>query len=1493
MAANKWINRISFRQLLILTFSIGIFILVLGSTLITSYLSSKPVEQNLIKEGKNLTEMFAVQSRPALLYNSHSTAKITGNAIMQFPDIIAVGIFDTKYQPLYTTGNQTNPVVDARSWPNQLTLDFETSDAWNFIAPVFLAVPLANNSDLSTNHKPAKLLGYVRLRVGKQALKQMKNDILHYNFMVSIILAMALLLILLAISRHLLKPIRHLAKLMQKACNGEKNIRAKIEGTSEIITMELAFNSMMNVLETREHDLLDARDLALESARIKSEFAANVSHELRTPLNGTMGMLELLRETGLSYKQTEYIDVAFSSAESLLALIDDVLDFSKIEAGKMQFSKERFSLHEMLDELIVLLGFQAQKKDLDFAYIIAPEIPKILIGDSCRIRQVLINLLSNALKFTVTGAVSVEVNIKSQTTHDYELQFDIKDTGIGICDDAKLKIFNAFSQADNSAIRQYGGTGLGLAITSKLINLMDGQLGVESTVDHGSIFWFTLTLDVDTSPSLPPATSKDIKILIIDDNQLNQRYVQQLLQHLNLGSEIAVSGVNGLSKLRNASEQGNPYHIVIIDEFMLGRHGADLTNLIAIDSTFLDTKIIIMCKKSNANAHNTHKLELIDFLSKPVQFMKLSALINSVPMTSPRSNNKLISATAAQQKLASFDGANILIVEDNRANQKVAMAMLGLLNCKAQVANNGAEALIMIEQNSFDIVLMDCHMPDMDGYEVTAQIRQTEDDNNRIPIIAVTANAQQGEREKCLAVGMNDYLPKPFTLDLLAAKLNHWLFSAEHRAKKLNNTDRKTFPILENTIDLKIYNKLRKNIGHEFTVFLQVVIEDTPDYVHTLKTAVLAHNYSVVADTAHAIKGSAANFGAQKLMDYCDQLEVMGRAEQTNGLDKLLQLITEECHNLTTALERLVKHEHAESNTKDNNNIIETITDHTHLDFSQQRILIVDDDRSTRFAMRKVLEEDGCCVDEVKNAEQALLCCERFMPDLILMDAVMPGMNGFDACLKIQDMPGGNKIPILIVTALHDESSLDQAFTAGAADYISKPINFAVLRKRITRLLQASMLEKHMRKLAYHDVLTGLPNRALFTERLNEIISKQAPGIITAVLFLDLDRFKLVNDSLGHEAGDLLLKIVAERLQGCVRQGDMVSRFGGDEFTIILNNIKNYPNLEVLAEKIYQTLSRPFVFLGKEMHVSASIGISTYPDNGKDIGALLKSADTAMFIAKTQGKHFSFYEHKMEENATRQLNLENDLRGAVKRKEMMIHYQPQEDLITGDIIGVEALLRWNHPTRGIVSPMEFIPIAEDTGQIIELGEWVLNTACTQAKTWLDQGSNIRVAVNIAARQLDEGDLVERVHKILTKTGLPAQYLELEITESAIMMNAEKVINVLEDLKKMGVKLAIDDFGTGYSSLSYLKKFPIDLLKIDRAFVSDITTNKVDADIVSTIINLAHNLNLKVIAEGVEEQDQKEYLASKKCDFIQGYLLGKPMLATELETKFLNNHSAIH
>jgi diguanylate cyclase (GGDEF)-like protein/PAS domain S-box-containing protein len=425
--------------------------------------------------------------------------------------------------------------------------------------------------------------------------------------------------------------------------------------------------------------------------------------------------------------------------------------------------------------------------------------------------------------------------------------------------------------------------------------------------------------------------------------------------------------------------------------------------------------------------------------------------------------------------------------------------------------------------------------------------------------------------------------------------------------------------------------------------------------------------------------------------------------------------------------------------------------------------------------------------------------------------------------------------------------------------------------------------EEQIKNLAYHDALTGLPNRLLFNDRLSVAVAQaHRQGYRLAIFFLDVDRFKVINDSLGHSLGDRLLQGVARRLQASVREGDTVARLGGDEFILLLPALNRTEDVAKVAEKILDSLKLPFRLEGRELYVTASMGISLYPDDGGDAETLIKNADTAMYRAKEQGRdNYQLYTPAMNATAVERLALENSLRKALARDELELVYQPLLDLGTGRVHGLEALLRWRHPERGLLLPSEFIPLAEVTGLILPIGPWVLRTACARARTWQDLGHpHLTIAVNLSARQFQQPDLVAQVKRALEETGLPPRCLDLEITETNAMQNAEATIHTLRELKTLGVRISIDDFGIGYSSLNYLKRLPIDTLKIDQSFVRDITTDPDDAAIATAVIALAHTLKLRVVAEGVETQEQLAFLAARHCDRMQGYLFSRPLQSQE-------------
>jgi diguanylate cyclase (GGDEF)-like protein len=443
-------------------------------------------------------------------------------------------------------------------------------------------------------------------------------------------------------------------------------------------------------------------------------------------------------------------------------------------------------------------------------------------------------------------------------------------------------------------------------------------------------------------------------------------------------------------------------------------------------------------------------------------------------------------------------------------------------------------------------------------------------------------------------------------------------------------------------------------------------------------------------------------------------------------------------------------------------------------------------------------------------------------------------------------------------------------------------------------ILERKQAEGRLTYIALHDDLTNLPNRSLLTDRLSQMLTRvQWRKRLTAVLSFDLDHFNKINDTMGRQIGDFLLKAVSERFRSCVRPGDTIARLGGDEFVMVLADLARPEDVSKIAQKIIGAFSKPFAIQNHEFYITTSIGISLSPNDGIDAQTLLRAADMAMFRAKEQGRNnYQYYHPALNSNAHERFSLETGLRQALAREEFLLHYQPQVDLGTGQIIGVEALLRWQHPERGLVSPEIFVPLAEETGLIIPIGEWVLRTACAQGKSWQNSGfDDMKVTVNLSGRQFQQNNLTETIKGILRETGLDHRRLELELTES-VMQNSETTIAMLRELTDMGIDISIDDFGTGYSSLSYLKRFPIRTLKIDQSFVRNVTTNPDDPTIIKAIISMAHSLRLRAIAEGVETEEQLQFLRSLECDGMQGFLLSPPLPPDEI-TKFLVENRSLY
>ncbi len=592
-------------------------------------------------------------------------------------------------------------------------------------------------------------------------------------------------------------------------------------------------------------------------------------------------------------------------------------------------------------------------------------------------------------------------------------------------------------------------------------------------------------------------------------------------------------------------------------------------------------------------------------------------------------------------------------------------------------------------------------------------------------------------------------------------------------------------------------------------------------------------------------------------------------------------------------------------------------------------VLIVDDSKVIREAIKEILEIGNLQVTEACDGKQAVKSIDNKLPDLVLLDAVMPVMDGVSVLKVLRKSYSKIQLPIILIASQGSPREMVQALDLGANDYVTKPIDFDVLWARLTnQLMQKQAAEflrsaKHsleiqikqrtaelkstnerlekeikvrlqtedkLQKQASYDELTGLPNRSLASDRLEQTLLKaRRHNLKPAVAFLDLDNFKYINDTFGHAAGDDLLREAARRLSGCARGSDTVARLGGDEFLLVLDDdgkTKGHQpesGVRRVAERIIKSFAKPFVIEDQELNITPSIGFSLYPKDGEDSNQLMRHADAAMYRSKNDGKNtYCFFSPEMTMQAKLRMNIESQLRRALERNEFSLHYQPIVNSKSGEIVKVEALLRWHCDELGMITPDCFIPIAEETGIILPMGNWVIQQACEQVKNWRNLGcSNICVTVNVSARQFkSDSSLLETVDQALKQYNLPSNAIQLELTEGVLLEETSDSAEMMKQIENMGIKLLIDDFGTGYASLSYLQRYNFDSIKIDRSYINSVLHSEQNAKLVKAVIAMANSLGMSVVSEGVETKGQLDFLLNAECEFMQGYYFSKPVAKDE-------------
>ena len=1451
-------------------------------------------------------------------------------------------------------------------------------------------------------------------------------------------LALAALLIfwfLEKIAKKLSDPILELVAISEDIKHsGDYQQRASIGSTDEIGQLGTAFNDMLEQIDSRNKALEQQKDTLEEqvhartfdlqqktneayqladraeaASKAKSEFLATMSHEIRTPMNGVLGMTELLLNTTLGSRQKRLADTAYRSAESLLGIINNILDFSKIESGKFQLLNDDFDIRTLLEDTVEIIASQAHSKGLEIVLNLPMELAGTVRGDAERLRQVFVNLLGNAIKFTQQGEIQLKVSLMDDfsppDTH-LNLLFEVSDTGSGIALEQQGLIFDSFTQADGSITRRHGGTGLGLTISRQLLEMMGGQLQLKSALGQGSCFSFSLCLercDQITQQKANISSLQGINILIVDDNATNREILSSQLSHWGINCYCASNGVQAIDHLLDTEKT---YKIALLDWHMPEMDGLTLAKILHDDPKLQALSLVMLSSDSvTFDQDQGSNYGISYFLTKPVIQQKLLAcLLELMGGTQTQTHQK-----SSADKAAKLSG-HILLAEDNLVNQEVGMAILRSIGCQPEVVNNGLEAVKASASKQFDAILMDCHMPIMDGFEATGKIREREkasDTEQRVPIIALTADVQKGIIEQCKKSGMDDYVSKPFSQKQLQDSLEKWLPDASQEPEK--PSEKQNVPSLKSdiyTLESTALDNLRQLttangeslLNKAITLFLNAAPKD----VDEMQRAFDKQDYIALARIAHSFKSACANLGIRSLADNAASIEENSNKGNTQDIDQLLNTIKLDLPDAITALNK-------ELDTVDTEILPLLVTSQIQSDSTQKkRILLVDDDISFCLITSSVLTASSFIVDEASSGSQALEKISQHKPDLILLDAIMEQMDGFEACRLIRKTPDMADVPIIMSTGLGDTDSINRAFESGATDFIEKPINYPILIHRLNFMLRAGknaaelrnsklqltaaqriarlgywiwdvsqnqfqmsdqlaelcgidlqifdatlegfialiepedrnavkeMLleapysktiqhieyrlqinqselifvhqemvkviengspmitgtvqdisqrkatERKIHNLAYFDHLTGLASRTYYKEHIQTIIKTASHRHEKfAFLFLDLDGFKDVNDSLGHNLGDQLLKVIAQRVQGVIRDADFAARLGGDEFCILLNDISNDEFVAEVAERCLQKINEPLFLDHQQIKPRVSIGVAIFPRDGDDEVKLMKAADTAMYVAKQAGKQrYTFYSQEMASEAVTRLEKEQMLHEAFEQEQFILHFQPQISMQTGRMVGIEALARWQHPEKGMIPPNNFIPDIERLGRVIELGNWVLKTACEQLAQWHKSGMPlIQVAVNISALHFQDASLIETVQKTLARTGIPAKYLELEVTESA--MQAEQCLDTIEQLRLLGVKIAIDDFGTGYSCLASLKQLPLDCLKIDKVFVDDVLTNPNTSLLLGTIIGLANALDYTLVAEGVENKEQALVMHGLGCQVIQGHLFSRPVTSDKI------------